>query len=213
MSRCGLRTCRKRLRPEQGFKTPLMNFCNREHASEYWRALQEGARVKLRAKAKAKRKTADRAALLALNRRTKSWQHNLCRPVFNRMRVLEELLWFKERDLEPTCISCNRPNMDFCCGHMKSVGAQSGLRYSEVNTYLQCNRYCNSSLSANIEGNKTTRGYKQGLRERFGEQEGNTIINYCETHTDPGEWTCEELQAMRKDWNKEILKLEALLQQ
>ena len=100
--------------------------------------------------------------------------------------------------------------MDWCCGHFKTRGSQRELAYDEKNTYLQCNRYCNKGLSGNINGNKTTRGYLQGLRDRFGEREAQGIIEYCEQKR-VKKWTCEELIEMRKKFNAEIRRLEKLL--
>jgi len=136
-------------------------------------------------------------------------QHELTQKAFNRMRVLEELKWFQDRGLEPVCVSCAKPNMDWCCGHLKTRGSQPNLRYDPNNTFLQCNRYCNMGLSGNIEGNKTTRGYKVGLVERFGEEEGQRIIDYCETHTEVKKWQCDELIERRQFFNKRIRELES----
>lgn len=150
-----------------------------------------------------------RAERREFNRRDLSWQHKQCQRVFNRMRVLEELQWFRDRGLEPECISCGKTHMDWCCGHFKTRGAQPGLRYDRMNCYLQCNKACNESLSGNIEGTKTSRGYKQGLIERFGKFEGQWIIKYCEVNTDPVKWTWQELEALRKQWSQRIRDLES----
>lgn len=150
---------------------------------------------------------------LELDRSKLSWQHAQTKTSFNRMRVLEEKVYFAKIGKELECISCGKKNMDWCCGHLKTVGAQGNLRYDRKNTYLQCNKYCNKSLSGNIEGNKNTRGYKQGLRDRFGEEEGNKIIEYCETHTEVKKWTREEIEALRKECNKRIRELELELNQ
>jgi len=136
-------------------------------------------------------------------------QHDLTQTVFNKLRVLQEKKWFTDKGLEPECISCGKQNMDWCCGHFKSRGAQSNLRYDEVNTYLQCNRYCNMGLSGNIEGNKTTRGYKVGLTERFGDSDASYIVEYCESNTAVRKWTGEELQEMRKTFNLQIKQITA----
>ncbi|WP_278366890.1 recombination protein NinG [Marinobacter salarius] len=160
-------------------------------------------------------KKADKAAKQArserreFNRRDLTWQHKQCQRVFNRMRVLEELQWFRQRGAEPECISCGRICMDWCCGHFKTRGAQSNLRYDRMNTFLQCNRYCNESLSGNIEGTKTTRGYKQGLVARFGEEEAQRIIDYCESNTAPVKWDWQELEALRKQWSQRIRDIES----
>jgi len=135
-------------------------------------------------------------------------QKELTKTVFNRLRVLQEKKWFADRGLEPECISCGKTNMDWACGHFKPAGSQGIIRYDPMNTYLQCNRYCNMGLSGNIEGNKNTRGYKQGLRDRFGEEEGNKIIEYCETKTEVKKWSGVELKEMRKEFSKHIRGLE-----
>jgi hypothetical protein len=139
-----------------------------------------------------------------------SKQLELCQKVFNKLRRLQELKWFADRGLEPTCISCGKPKGGdiFCAGHFKTRGAQSGLRFDPKNVYLQHNRRCNSDLSGDIYGTKTTHGYLQGLRNRFGDEEAKNIIDYCETNTEVKKWTCDELIAMRKDWNKQIRELE-----
>lgn len=137
-------------------------------------------------------------------------QHDLTQAVYNRLRVLQEKKWFADRGLEPECISCKKTNMDWCCGHLKTRGSQGNIRYDENNTKLQCNRYCNKGLSGNINGNKTTRGYLQGLIDRFGEDEAQEIIDFCETSTAVRKWTGEELQAMRKVFNLQIKELNAL---
>jgi len=163
-------------------------------------------------KAKAKDEKAFRAETTRLKKAFYSndvrKQHELTQPVFNRMRKLEELVWFHERGLEPACISCGKERMDWACGHLKTVGAQGNLRYDPINTYLQCNRYCNMALSGNIEGNKNTHGYKKGLLLRFGEVDGLWIMDYCETHTEVKKWQCDELIERRQFFNKRIRELE-----
>lgn len=140
-----------------------------------------------------------------------SHDHTLTQTAFNKMRVLEEKLWFKERGLKPECISCGGKDMDWCCGHFKTRGSQGNLRYDRKNTYLQCNRYCNKALSGNIEGNKNARGYKQGLIDRFGEAEAKEIIEYCETSTQVKKWTKEELKGLRKEFSERARKLQKQL--
>ena len=137
-----------------------------------------------------------------------SKQHKLTKTVFNRLRVLQEKKWFADRGLWPECISCGKEDMDWCCGHFKTVGSQGNLRYDLMNTYLQCNWACNKNLSGNIEGNKTSRGYKQGLRDRFGDDEGSRIIEYCETNTEVKKWIGVELKEMRKEFSRQIREIE-----
>jgi len=143
-------------------------------------------------------------------RNDRSHQLSLCQDVFNKLRRLQELKWFADRGLQPTCISCgNTLGGDvWCAGHFKTRGAQSGLRFDPLNVYLQHNRRCNSDLSGDIYGTKTTHGYLQGLRNRFGDESAQEIIDYCETNTGVKKWSCEELIDMRADWNKQIRELE-----
>ncbi len=136
------------------------------------------------------------------------WQHKVTQSSFNKLRKLQEIIWFEDRGLEPECISCGKTNMDWCCGHLKTVGSSGSLRYSENNTKLQCNRYCNMGLSGNINGNKTTRGYLQGLIDRFGSVEAKRITDSLTDEVK--KWTCVELIIMRKEFNVEIRRLEAL---
>ena len=140
-------------------------------------------------------------------------QHNLTKTVFNRLRVLQEKEWFRKTGQRPQCISCGKENMDWCCGHFKTVASQGNLRYDTRNTYLQCNRYCNKALSGNIYGNKTTRGYIKGLYDRFGEEKAKEIIDYCETQTESKKWTAQELREMRKEFNKQIREFESGFEQ
>lgn len=135
-----------------------------------------------------------------------SWQHKQTQKAFNKLRKFQEMKWFTDQGLEPECISCGKMYMDWCCGHLKTVGSQGALRYNPVNSYLQCNRYCNMALSGNLNGNKTTRGYLQGLRERFGKEKAEIIINWC-ARDRVKVWTCNELIKMRRDFNKEIKRL------
>jgi len=139
-----------------------------------------------------------------------AYQKKLCQSVFNKLRRLQELKWFADRGVEPTCISCGRAigNDIWCNGHFKTVGAQSGLRFDPLNSYLQHNRYCNQALSGDIYGTKNTHGYIQGLKNRFGEDEAARIIEHCETNSAPVKWTCEQLESMRAAWSAEIRALE-----
>jgi len=150
-----------------------------------------------------------RADLVAFKGNDLSWQHKQTQKSFNKLRKLQEFKWFSDRGLEPVCISCGGKNMDWCCGHYKTVGSQGSLRYDYDNTKLQCNRYCNKGLSGNINGNRTSRGYLIGLHDRFGKEEAERIILYC-SKDNVKKWTCEELGEMRKLFNREIRELESI---
>ena len=193
-------------------------FCSTDHAIKWARKKQQEVNEKKSRKlAQSLRKEhiKDKKAWAKKKREFKesdlAYQLKITQPVFNKLRRLQEFKWFKDRGLEPTCISCNKPNMDWCCGHYKTVGSQSELRFDVLNTYLQCNRYCNKGLSGNISGNKNTRGYLQGLRDRFGQEMAKEIIEYCEVDR-VVDWDCDELIAMRKMFNAEIRELKIYLE-
>lgn len=197
-------------------KLPAGRFCTYQHATEFGRQQVEKKKAKAAAAAKKieqDRKKANFKAKRDFNRNDLRWQHKQTQLVFNRMRKLEELLWFKEHGLEPVCISCGKPlgNDQWCAGHFKTRGAQSNLRYDPKNVYLQHNKYCNMELSGDIAGTKNTMGYRKGLIHRFGEEEGQAIIDYCEANTKPHKWTCEEVEQIRKECNKRIRELETVL--
>lgn len=206
MAKC--RNCK--VKTENPIIAGIYKFCAFSCAVSFANAQADKARAKKVTKAKqmaTESKKANSKALKEFNRKDLKWQHKQTQPVFNKMRVLEEKQWFADRGLEPTCISCGKPNMDWCAAHFKSRGAQSNLRYDRSNIFLGCNRYCNMALSGNIEGNKTSRGYKKGLIERFGEVEGQRILDYCEENSSPVKWTWEELEKMRKSFNERIREL------
>ena len=170
-------------------------FCDIDHATtKAFKGIPKGRDIVHKAKKK------------KLNLNDIPHQHKLTQAIYNKLRVLQEKEWFKSRGLEPECISCGKTNMDWCCGHFKTRGSQGNLRYVQENTYLQCNKYCNMSLSGNINGTKTTRGYVQGLEDRFGLLEATRIINFCESNTQVRKWTGLELEQMRKEFNLEIKK-------
>jgi hypothetical protein len=190
-----VKTC-KVCKSEFSPRKPLQSVCNLSCAIKQSRAKTDKAREKVA-----------RKALDELNRRSIPWQHKQTKTVFNKMRVLEELKWFKDRGLPPTCISCGKENMDWCCGHYQSVGSSSEKRYDRLNTYLQCNRYCNMGLSGNISGNKTTRGYEQGLIDRFGEDDARDIMEYCTSSKKSVKWDWQEIQLMRGEFAKRVREL------
>ena len=192
---------------------PFRNWCSIDCALIISRTAQDRSRAKIQAKAVREQqgqRKADKKAVRDLDRRNVQWQHKLTQKAFNRMRVLQELKWFKDRGQEPTCISCGNPlgGDQWCCGHFKTVGAQGGLRYDPRNTNLQHNVRCNMELSGDIYGTKSTHGYTQGLKNRFGDGDGQAIIDYCETNTGTVKWEWQQLEEMRAAFNASIRELE-----
>jgi hypothetical protein len=161
--------------------------------------------AKNRVKKKAVERKRKNKELRIMKNNDRNHQLSLTQDSYNKLIRLRELKWFHDRGLEPYCISCQKElgGDIWCCGHMISRGHSEYLRYDPKNTYLQHNKRCNQALSGDIEG------YKKGLKIRFGEKEGQEIIDYCEANKDKNyAYSCEELIKMRKAFNKEIRELE-----
>jgi hypothetical protein len=128
--------------------------------------------------------------------------------IFNKMRRLEELLWFKERNIEPYCISCQKSlgGDQWCCGHFKTRKARPDLSFDRRNTYLQHNMRCNQNLSGDIEN------YKLGLVYRFGYDEAKEIMDYCEVVNKAQKRTPDDWKAMKKEFRARIKEVECMLQ-
>lgn len=123
--------------------------------------------------------------------------------VFNELRRMEEFAWFKERNIEPYCISCLKPlgNDQWCCGHFKTTKARPDLRFDKMNTYLQHNVRCNQMMSGDIEG------YKLGLAYRFGDDEAKRIINHCDKVNSSYKLEDDQIALIKKQWRKKIREL------
>lgn len=208
MPKCKAPECGEAFKREKinGQPDLRVTWCSIDCALIIARARQDKAHAKTAAdtrRARLKREKANRKDLRDLNRRDKRWQHKQTQRVFNRLRRLEEFKWFADRGIEPYCISCRKTNMDWACGHFVSVGAgNSILRYDPLNTWLQCNKNCNSALSSNRQG------YEEGLVIRFGEARAQSIITHCKAGTKPIQVTWQELEEMRAGFSARVRELE-----
>jgi hypothetical protein len=142
-----------------------------------------------------------------------SKQLALTQKSFNRMIKLEEFI----RLDEPQCISCGKAatisNLGmFCAGHLKTVGAHNELRFNTLNVRIQCNFYCNSGLSGNINGNKNTHGYLQGLIMRIGQDGYDSTMLKLERKNLDFTRSAADLQIVRRWCNARIRVLEKQLE-
>lgn len=194
-------------------KLPVGWFHSRECAFQYSKAKGQAAIKRKQAKERREKDAEFKAMKARVKEDQLGHQHKLTQKVFNRMRVLQELLWFREQGREPECISCGHPlgGDQWCCGHFKTVGAHPELRYDERNTYLQHNHNCNMHLSGDINGTKNTMGYMAGLEYRFGTEEAKAIIAYCESPHDPIKWTGAALKKFRSECAAKVRELEQQL--
>jgi len=182
-------------------KIQMSSYCSFECAVKQARKLQEAKHK--RQQAEFKRETKRRKDKIKTNAQ---WAAEV-QIVFNKMRRLEELLWFKERCIEPYCISCQQAlgNDQWCNGHFKTRGARPDLAFDKSNSHLQHNRRCNQALSGDIAG------YKIGLAMRFGDEEARRIIEYCEVRQEVPRRTAEDWRQFKKELSAEIRRLQALL--
>lgn len=179
----------------------LKLFCGFEHAAEWAKNAQD--KRKSKEKTEARRK--DREKLKSLKTQ-KEWSAEV-QQVFNKMRRLEELLWFKQQGLEPICISCQKPlgNDVWACGHYKTRGARSDLAFERLNTHLQHNFGCNSNKSGDVDGQKI------GYVLRYGKEQAEKILADLDVRREIKKRTPEQWEAMKKEYNFEIRRLQALL--
>jgi hypothetical protein len=135
-------------------------------------------------------------------KRDSEWREET-QTLFNKMRRLEELLWFKVRNLEPFCISCQKPlgNDIWCCGHYHTRKARQDLAFDRLNTYLQHNRGCNEAQSGDI------RGMERGFAVRFGNDEAERIIDHCMLVKPAPKRSADDWKAMKKEFSSRIREL------
>lgn len=182
-------------------KFGLNYFCNSECAYNQIRAIQ----AKKASKDASEQRKADRERLAKLKR--PSEHASEAQELFNKMRRLECLLWFKERNLEPVCISCQKPlgGDVWACGHYKTRGARKDLAFERLNTGLQHNFSCNKNKSGDVEGQKI------GYAMIYGQAEAERILADLEVRREIPKRTPEDWQAMKKEFRAEIRRLQSLL--
>lgn len=186
-------------------KFGLKSFCGYEHAAQWAKTQQEKLKAKKSSKESSERRKRDRERLVQLKR--PSEHASEAQELFNKMRRLECLLWFKERGLEPVCISCQKPLGDdlWACGHYKTRGARKDLAFERLNTHLQHNFHCNKNKSGDIEGQKI------GYAMIYGAEEAEKILADLEVRREIPKRTPDEWQAMKKEFSAEVRRLTKIL--
>jgi hypothetical protein len=113
-------------------------------------------------------------------------------PVLIKEAQREFNAYIRFRDAEQPCISCGSPLVPdaagggFDCGHYRSTGSASHLRFHPDNAHGQC-KHCNRWLAGRVAD------YRIGLLGRIGIERLAAI----ETDNTPHKWTREELIAIR----------------
>jgi hypothetical protein len=181
----------------------LKLFCSIPCAVQWGKAQAE----KVKAKKQTEQRRADREKLKRLKSQ-REWADEV-QQVFNKMRRLEELLWFKQQGLEPVCISCQKPlgGDTWACGHYKTRGARSDLAFERLNTHLQHNFSCNSHKSGDVDGQKI------GYALRYGKGQAGIILADLEVRREVPKRSPDEWIAMKKEFNAEIRRLELKIEE
>lgn len=124
-------------------------------------------------------------------------------PVLIKEAQREFNAYIRARDADKPCICCGLPlgtgevGGAFDCGHYRSTGSASHLRFDERNAHAQrkvCNRW----------GAGRAVDYRIGLVARIGLE----AVEALESDNTPRKWTREELIAIRDEYRK---KLKAML--
>lgn len=110
--------------------------------------------------------------------------------------------YIRARDAHQPCICCGRPLGDgdvggaFDCGHYRSIGSASHLRFDERNAHAQrkqCNRW----------GAGRAVDYRIGLVARI----GGEAVEALESDNTPRKWNREELIAIRDEYRAKLKEL------
>jgi hypothetical protein len=157
-------------------------------------AERQAAKAKAAAlKADAKRRKVDRATDRARRRALETI------PELIKAAQKEFNAYIRQRDKDQPCICCGRPLNDagvggaFDCGHYRSVGSASHLRFNELNAHGQtkhCNRY----------GSGRAVDYRIGLIARV----GLDAVEALENDNKPHKWTADELRQIRDTYKARL---------
>jgi len=110
--------------------------------------------------------------------------------------------FIRYRDRNDPCISCDRPANwagQWAAGHYHTKGARSDLRYNENNVHKQCNRYCNSGKSGNIEA------YRPRLIAKIGIDKINELAEVKRAR-----YLAEDYRAIAKEYRDKLKHLKSI---
>jgi len=141
---------------ESFFKTPLFNFCSKDHAYEY--GIEQANKLRKKAEKKAvkddkKAHAARKRDFYANDTKTRKAAAKLACHKYIRFR-----------DLGKPCICCDRPLGDkYDAGHWLESGNNPRIRYDEDNIHAQ-NVYCNQYQGGDSDD------YEGNLRKKIGDE-------------------------------------------
>ena len=122
------------------------------------------------------RERAERKAKNAAFKKLKREHRQNDRRIRREAAIREFNRYIRLRDKDKPCISCGARagTYKLTCGHFITAGSCSALRFDPRNAHGQCWWNCNRNKSGNITG------YRKGLLERFGQEEGAKLLEFLE---------------------------------
>jgi len=117
--------------------------------------------------------------------------------------------YIRLRDAKEPCISCGRHEWEIThseaggkwdCGHYRSVGACSELRFEELNAHKQC-KYCNKRLSGNVVE------YRKRLKLKIGDEN----LSWIEGPHDMPHYKVADLKEIEAKYKAKIKELKSRL--
>ena len=178
---------------ENGIKTPVAWFCCHEHAILFAKGRQEAQAKKNSIKVKqsqAKKEKAVKINLRARKDKLKSVSD------WNKEAQAAINKYVKFRDHGKPCVSCGcELSINYGgttdCGHYRSRGSASHLRFNLLNMASQCSR-CNRYLSGNVVE------YRKELINRIGVDR----VEQLENDNEPRKFDIEYLKRLKRIFNK-----------
>jgi hypothetical protein len=112
--------------------------------------------------------------------------------------------YIRLRDREMPCISCGAEagTYKLTAGHFITAGSCTALRFDERNVFGQCWWNCNRNKSGNITG------YRLGIRKRFGEEEGQKLLDFLEGPQPTINITAEWYKEIEEKYRKKIKQIQ-----
>lgn len=175
------KTC-KICREEYMPRGAMQQVCSYDCVVELNRAKQRAAAEKEAKRDRARRKEALKTV--------SDWKKE-CQKAFN--------AYIRARDYGKVCISCNRHISDIealrghnvDCGHYRSVGAASHLRFNTYNAHSQCVQ-CNRDYSGNVVD------YRINLIRRIGQDK----VDRLESDNEPRKFSIDYLRRLKRLMNR-----------
>jgi hypothetical protein len=175
---------------EDGIKTPSYWFCSPEHAAKFASSKYKQQQVKNERAQKIKRekKIKNRIAQRKYALKTASQWNKEAQAAVNR--------YIRARDRNKPCVSCGCDlSVNYGgttdCGHYRSRGSASHLRFNLLNMASQCSR-CNRYLSGNIVE------YRKELINRIGVER----VEALENDNEPRKFDIDYIKRVKKIFNK-----------